>query len=164
MSEDESSTNAFSRRSLLLAAAGGSAIAAFGKAHGIDIGSQPVSFRQDTDQNDVLNWCVHEGKGKIDMKIFRFDGAPRPAVLLIYTIPPGNSEGVHVHRPGNKELGSYDEFYYIMQGSGEMQIDGRTIAVKTGDHVFTPNGVEHGIENTAKEGDLKVYMVAVIRD
>jgi mannose-6-phosphate isomerase-like protein (cupin superfamily) len=60
--------------------------------------------------------------------------------------------------------GQSDEFYYVISGSGEMEIDGEKVPVTAGDHIFTPNGVAHGIENTTAEGDLKVYLLAVKRD
>jgi hypothetical protein len=63
------------------------------------------------------------GKGAIDVKFFfREEGAPKPALILIYTIPPGAGEGVHVHKPGDAKLGSGDEFYYIISGRGEMEV------------------------------------------
>jgi mannose-6-phosphate isomerase-like protein (cupin superfamily) len=77
---------------------------------------------------------------------------------------PGVYEGVHLHRPGDAKFGSFDEFYYIISGSGEMEIEGEKVPVTAGDHVFIPNGVAHGIENTSAEGDLKVYLLAVMRD
>jgi mannose-6-phosphate isomerase-like protein (cupin superfamily) len=108
---------------------------------------------------------VYEGKGAIHVKFFfRKEGAPEPARILIYTIPPGASEGVHIHQPGDTKVGSFDEFYYIISGSGEMEIEGETVPVTAGDHVFIPNGVAHGIENTSATADLKVYLLAVMRD
>lgn len=161
----QSDTSAgISRRAILLGSAAAAGITTFMKAHGMT-GSYPGDqmFYTDNDQRNVLNERVHEGKGTIGVKFFRFGNAPKPALLLVYTIPPGGSEGIHMHQQWDEKLGSYDEFYYILEGSGEMQIAGQTVAVTAGDHVFTPNGVEHGIENTSKEGDLKVYMIAVMR-
>lgn len=116
---------------------------------------------------------LYSGKGVVKAQLFfrdaaaagagRATGAASPALLLTYTIPPGASEGVHTHRPGDGETGSFDEFYYILEGRGEMEIGGERVAVEAGDHVFTPNGVPHGIENTAPDRDLKVYVVAIQR-
>jgi hypothetical protein len=85
------------------------------------------TFRHDTDQTDLIHWPgLHEGKGVIEIKFFfRTDGAAKPARLLLYTIPPGASEGVHTHKRGDTKLGSFDEFYYILAGTGEIQIEGQ---------------------------------------
>ena len=150
-------------------------MAAFRKVHGMEIQQgkdaparrAPHGYMKDHDQVNVIRRYphVHEGKGAIDVKFFfRGEKAAEPALFLIYTIPPGASEGVHVHKPGDAELGSFDEFYYIICGSGEMEIEGERVPVKAGDHVLTPNGVSHGIENTSADGDLKVYLLAMIRD
>jgi mannose-6-phosphate isomerase-like protein (cupin superfamily) len=161
------------RRQVLLSA--GSAMLAttelFKKAHGMTAESthssaRPYAFRNDPDRDKLIHYAgVHEGKGAIDIKFFfRDEEAPRPALLLIYNIPPGASEGVHTHNVGDQKNGSFDEFYYILSGHGEMEIDGKKVPVCAGDHIFTPNGVSHGIENTAAAGDLRVYLVAMIRD
>lgn len=161
-----------SRRSMLLSAAASlSALQVFKKAHGMDAGakttpSRGYKYRNDPDDAKIIHYPgVHQGKGAIDVKFFfRDEGAPKPALLLIYNIPPGASEGVHTHNVGDEKEGSFDEFYYIMSGTGEMEIAGEKVPVKPGDHIFTPNGVPHGIENTAKEAVLRVYLVAMIRD
>lgn len=111
--------------------------------------------------------ALHHGKGQVDVQFFfrtgRTTGAAEPALLMTYTIPPGASEGVHTHRLGDPLAGSFDEFYYIVSGSGEMQIDDEAVPVVAGDCVFTPIGVAHGIENTAKQGDLLLHLVAMRR-
>lgn len=166
------------RRSLLVGMSGAAvaALAAFKKAHGMHEGmhagtssaaaAAPAKFRKMGPRDGFRSYPgLHEGKGVVGVRyFFKDDGAPRPALLLTYAIPPGASEGVHTHRLGDKKLGSFDEFYYIMAGSGEMEIAGEKVPVSAGDHVFTPNGVPHGIENTAKSGDLMVYLVAMIRE
>jgi mannose-6-phosphate isomerase-like protein (cupin superfamily) len=142
------------------------ALPSSGGTLGTSVTSSSRRFLKDSDQANILPYTrVYEGKGTIEVKFFfREEGAPNPARLLIYTIPPGASEGVHVHKPGDAKLGSFDEFYYIISGSGEMEIGGERVPVTAGDHVFTPNGIAHGIENTSAEGDLKVYLLAVMRD
>jgi hypothetical protein len=67
---------------------------------------------------------VHGGNGTISVRYFPFDNAPSPAHFVIYEIPPGASEGVHTHHLGDMTLGPYDEYYYVIEGQGEMQIDG----------------------------------------
>lgn len=106
---------------------------------------------------------VHKGKGTTLATRFPFDGGAKPANFLTYDFPPGASEGVHTHNIGDEEMGSYDEFYYVVSGSGQMEIDGEIVHVKEGDHVFTPNGVAHGIENTSKTNHLKVFLTYIER-
>ena len=123
-----------------------------------------AQFLKDVEQDGMRSYeRVHEGKGSTGVKLFRFDRAPAPANFLVYDFPPGASEGVHVHRWGNCKLGSYDEFYYIVSGAGQMEIDGRAVPVKSGDHVFTPLDVFHGIENTSTTDNLKVFLTYIER-
>ena len=107
---------------------------------------------------------VYGGKGTIDIGyFFRHEGFAEPALLLIYTLPPGASEGMHTHGPG-EEAGSFDEFYYVISGSGEMSVDGDCVQVTAGDYVYVPNGVPHGIANTSGTHPLKVHLTALTRD
>jgi mannose-6-phosphate isomerase-like protein (cupin superfamily) len=107
---------------------------------------------------------IHRGKGTGRARLFRFDGASAPAWFMIYELPPGASEGVHVHYldDRNKE-GSFDEYYYIMSGQGQMEIDGEIVAVAQGDHVHTPLEVSHGIENTHPTENLRVFLTFIQR-
>jgi mannose-6-phosphate isomerase-like protein (cupin superfamily) len=105
---------------------------------------------------------LHKGKGAIKAKFFRFGGASKPSLMLIYDIPPGASEGVHVHGLSSPE-GALDEYYYIVAGSGQMNIGGAIVPVQAGDHVHTPMGTPHGIENTHASQRLKVFLTAIDR-
>lgn len=105
---------------------------------------------------------VHHGKGTIRLRRFSFDNAPKPAGLVIFDIPPGASEGVHVHGIG-LETGPYDEYYYIVSGSGQMEIEGKIVPVKAGDYVHAPMGIHHGIENTHPSELLKVHILFITR-
>jgi len=107
---------------------------------------------------------VHEGKGTISVRFFPFDKNPAPAHFVIYDIPPGASEGVHTHQLGDTVLGPFDEYYYIIAGQGEMQIDGNVVAVKAGDHIHTPLGVSHGISNPTSKESLKVFLTFITRE
>ena len=106
---------------------------------------------------------VHEGLGTIDMRVFDFAGAAAPANFLIYDIPPGASEGVHVHNLTDPKLGAFDEYYYIIEGRGKMLIDGEPLTVGAGDHVHTPLDVAHGIENIDDSRRLKVFLTYIDR-
>lgn len=107
---------------------------------------------------------IHNGKGKGKIRLFKFDGASAPAYFIIYDLPPGASEGVHSHFLDNRnKLGSYDEYYYIISGQGQMEIDGENVAVAQGDHVHTPLEVAHGVENTHATENLRVFLTFIQR-
>ena len=127
-------------------------------------GAAGTSFSKESEVNVARAYPnVHGGAGTISVRYFPFDKQPSPAHFVIYDIPPGASEGVHTHQLGDTVLGPYDEYYYIIEGQGEMPIDGHTVSVKAGDHVHTPLGVAHGITNTLREGNLKVFLTFIAR-
>ena len=123
------------------------------------------TFTKDSEANGMIEVAgIHEGKGKGKIKFFRFDGAPAPAHFIIYDLPPGASEGVHVHFLDNRNNeGSFDEYYYIVSGQGQMEIDGQVVPVAKGDHVHTPLEVAHGVENTHPTENLRVFLTFIRR-
>jgi len=125
-----------------------------------------TSYTKDSEAAGMVEITgIHAGKGKGKIKFFRFDGAPAPAHFIIYDLPPGASEGVHVHflDDRNKE-GPFDEYYYIVSGRGQMQIDDEIVTVAQGDHVHTPLEVAHGIENTHPTENLRVFLTFIRRE
>lgn len=156
-----------SRRASLFLGAMGLTFAKGARAQSMDRSApwvRTTKFVKDAEREGMGHYeRIHEGKGTTGVKLFRFDRAPAPANFLIYDFPPGASEGVHVHRLGNQELGSFDEYYYIVSGSGQMEIDGQIVPVKAGDHVFTPLDAHHGIENTSTKDHLKVFLTFIER-
>jgi quercetin dioxygenase-like cupin family protein len=62
----------------------------------------------------------------------------------------------------NKQ-GSFDEYYYIISGQGQMEIDGQVVAVAKGDHVHTPLEVAHGVEDTHPTENLRVFLTFIKR-
>ena len=57
---------------------------------------------------------------------------------------PSHSTTGHKH-PGQEEV------YIFMQGSGSMEIDARTLAVKAGDVVLIEDGEFHRVHNSGQE-------------
>jgi mannose-6-phosphate isomerase-like protein (cupin superfamily) len=124
---------------------------------------QEAVFDRD-DRGVEFHRGVHGGNGEIAVKYFAFDGAAEPALLLIYDIPPGASEGLHTHARGDEVEGSYDEFYYVLEGSGTLQVGDEFHAVRAGDHVYVPNGLARGVENADPSTRLRIYLIAMRRD
>jgi hypothetical protein len=158
-----------SRRSAL---AGGACLAMLSERADAQMPDSPAAppaskprFASDRDSDGAFEVAgIHKGKGKGRVKLFRFDGATAPTYMLIYDLPPGASEGVHVHFLDNRNgEGSFDEYYYILSGQGQMEIDGEIVPVAAGDHVHTPIEVAHGIENTHASEPLRVYLIYIRR-
>ena len=124
-----------------------------------------TSYTKDSEAEGMVEITgIHAGKGRGRIKFFRFDGAPAPAHFIIYDLPPGASEGVHVHFLDDRnQEGSFDEYYYIVSGRGQMQIDDEIVAVTQGDHIHTPLEVAHGIENTHPVENLRVFLTFIRR-
>jgi len=64
-------------------------------------------------------------------------------------LKPGSSFGYH--------LQEQDEIYYILEGKGEMKMNGATFLVKAGDAILTRPGSSHGL--TPKDGSLTLIIV-----
>jgi quercetin dioxygenase-like cupin family protein len=78
----------------------------------------------------------------------------REAVVARVEITPGGYAGKHTH-PG-------DEISYIMEGEGEVLMEGQPpLKVKPGDGFVVPAGVKHDAHNTGS-GTLKLVGVYVV--
>ena len=105
------------------------------------------------------------GPGSVSLRHFRFDGAAAPARFLILEIPPGAAEGVHTHYADNRNgTGAYEEFYYIIAGSGVMTLGPETLTVEAGDYVHAPLDVPRGLANADPAVALKVHLTVVLRE
>ena len=148
-----------SRRNILTATALGVVLGPTGIAR-----AQTPKFEVESGRQDVRSFHrYHEGLGSIDVRMFDFGRAAAPANFLTYDIPPGASEGVHIHNLTDPKLGPFDEYYYIIEGRGKMMIDGEPVIVGAGDHIHTPLDVWHGIENIDDKRQLKVFLTYIDR-
>lgn len=104
---------------------------------------------------------LYGGDGTISARYFRFDQSPDPANFVVFDIPPGASEGVHTH----PETGAnaFDEYYYVMDGEGEMTIDKDTVPIRAGDHIHAPLGVAHGVRNSLADKSLRIFLTYIRR-
>jgi mannose-6-phosphate isomerase-like protein (cupin superfamily) len=59
-------------------------------------------------------------------------------------LPPGCAVTPHHHR-------SLEEIYYITAGRGLMTVGEESREVVSGDAVFVPRGLKHGLQNTGSE-------------
>ncbi|RKD18282.1 hypothetical protein BCY91_15890 [Pelobium manganitolerans] len=78
--------------------------------------------------------------------------AKAPELNLIFkkrVFKPGSAIGYHQQKE--------DEIYYIVSGTGEMTLNGKSFTVKAGDAILTRPGSSHGLKQTGTE-DLVVII------
>jgi oxalate decarboxylase/phosphoglucose isomerase-like protein (cupin superfamily) len=90
------------------------------------------------------------GRRKVPMniKISKANNGVDGISFCVEDMTPGRKMRVHKHLDN-------DELIFIHNGEGTMTLDEDSIQVKTGDVVFVPRGVWHGLDNTGSE-DLQM--------
>ncbi len=58
----------------------------------------------------------------------------------IAEIPPGDSLLLHHHEP--------EEVYYVVEGEGTVEIEGRAAPIGPGSAIFIPRNARHRVSNT----------------
>ena len=81
-------------------------------------------------------------------RTFLVDG--KYATALVVQAQPQEEPFIHIHK-------EHDEFIYVLEGEGWAYVDGKKFAVKPGDLVYGPAGVEHGFFMPVKGVRLSVY-------
>ena len=79
--------------------------------------------------------------------------ANTPNLHLVFRkreLKPGAAIGYHPQKE--------DEVYYILSGTGVMQMNGKEFPVKPGDAILTRPGSSHGLKQTGKD-DLALIIV-----
>jgi mannose-6-phosphate isomerase-like protein (cupin superfamily) len=82
-------------------------------------------------------------------RMFRLLAPCATATQFVGYIPVGRAPD-HFHK--------YDEVVYVLDGTGELHIDGETVPLVAGTCVHLPNGLVHCLENTGP-GELQVLGV-----
>lgn len=68
----------------------------------------------------------------------------RHTSMFDWTIPPGFSTGLHVHRV-------QEETFYVLEGECDWQVGDERVRATPGTYLFLPPGVPHNIGNTSDE-------------
>ena len=111
-----------------------------------------MDWKQNENADAINAPAPHEGDGMITRRRFFRDSTKLPVRIEIWELPPGSSEGSHVHE-GNNTL---EEFYYFISGEGVMWMDDEELPVRPGDAVMAPPGVDHGFRST---GDVPLKLL-----
>lgn len=64
----------------------------------------------------------------------------RYLTTTLVELEPAGQQRTHHHLP--------EQVYFVLEGCGEMSVNGETRTVREGDCVFIPSGSPHGIVNT----------------
>ena len=73
-------------------------------------------------------------------------------LLGINCLEPGQVQTPHDHA-------GQDKFYYVVEGNGRFQLGEELVTAKTGEVVWAPAGVVHGVTN---EGDIRLTLLVGI--
>ena len=96
----------------------------------------------------------HDGVGTIK-SVELFDKFTTKMQFLHYTVlPPGTSIGAHKHEDD-------EEFYIILEGTGEMEVGGAKHNVVAGDVILNEPFGTHGLRNTSDKDELKILVFEV---
>jgi mannose-6-phosphate isomerase-like protein (cupin superfamily) len=91
----------------------------------------------------------HEGSGVTTAYPFFADLKDLRLVFRKRALHPGASIGVHAQED--------DEIYYVISGTGEYTLDGKTTTVSAGTALLTRRGSTHALRQTGKD-DLVVLI------
>jgi len=92
---------------------------------------------------------THNGGGKTVGYSFFSKADSLKLTFRKRVLHPGSAIGYHLQKE--------DEVYYIISGTGEMQMNGKSFPVKTGDAILTRPGSSHGLKQTGKN-DLVIII------
>ncbi|MFD2144802.1 cupin domain-containing protein [Mucilaginibacter antarcticus] len=118
---------------------------------GFTVMQQDTGYVLDHEKN-ILRQDVgpHNGGGKTTAYSFFSAFKGSKVAFRKRVLHPGSSIGYHLQKE--------QEIYYVLNGNGELQMNGKTIPVTTGDGILTLPGSSHGIKPAGNE-DLTVLIV-----
>lgn len=70
----------------------------------------------------------------------------------VVALPPCTVPVAHLHEEA-------DEYWYVIEGNGKMQIGSETMPIKQGDVIFGPRRLEHRIINDRYDSMLKALFI-----
>ena len=85
----------------------------------------------------------HDGGGESTSYNFFDHASGYKQVFRKRVLHPGSAIGYHLQKE--------DEVYYVLSGTGIMQMNGREFPVKAGDGILTRPGSSHGLKQTGQD-------------
>lgn len=91
----------------------------------------------------IINWKgIPDVPGKGGLSVKKLIEYPDAAVVMI-NIPKGDELKPHVT--------PVDVLFYVVEGSGELQIDDEIQEIHQDDLIFSPKGIKHGLRNSKSD-------------
>lgn len=87
---------------------------------------------------------LHGGERPTDVQWYFREQSALPVAIQRWELPPGGSEGLHAHPPGDAAL---EEIYVLLHGTARMTVDGQRFDLEPGDAVLARPGQEHDLRN-----------------
>jgi len=114
-----------------------------------------AKFRSNNDKGIVVRedegiHILTRRKVPITIKISKTKHGVEGISFCVEDMTPGRKMRIHKHLDN-------DELIFVHKGQGTLTLDDESIEVKTGDVVFVPRGIWHGLDNTGKENLLMVF-------
>ena len=98
----------------------------------------------------------HGGEGTIKIANIFEDFATQMQFFHYTILPPGSSIGLHKH-------GDNEEFYVVLEGLGEMDVDGEVQTVGAGAVIRNRPFGTHGLRNVSQAEDLRILVFEVMK-
>jgi mannose-6-phosphate isomerase-like protein (cupin superfamily) len=111
--------------------------------------------------DDHYDWSLYEGAGRVGVEWYFRDRTELPSSVMLYHFEPGAEEGSHLHLAGDPascSVESTDELYVVVAGEVVMTVAEEQTVLRSGDAVYVPQGVRHGVKN---ESDAPAELVLV---
>jgi mannose-6-phosphate isomerase-like protein (cupin superfamily) len=109
---------------------------------------QPYILEHETDIAKIEPG-THSGGGNTTGYSFFSKAVGLKMVFRKRVLQPGSAIGYH--------LQNEDEIYYIISGTGQMQMNGKTFPVNAGDAILTRPGSSHALKQTGND-DLVIII------
>ena len=107
--------------------------------------------------NRILNWgkinSIEDGCGGLIYKVLDIGNSELKNIEIAMCIfKPEEISKLHYHK-------IIEEIYFVIDGEGEIELDGKWEKIKTEDCIAIPIGVRHRIKNVSKEKHLKFLSI-----
>lgn len=97
-----------------------------------------------------FDWALYGGTGRVGVVWYFRESTRLRTSAMLYHLEPGAEEGRHFHLEGDPDscsVESEDELYIVVAGEVVMIVGDESAVLRSGDAVYVPEGVPHGVRN-----------------